>query len=68
MAWKKSRLIKHKTFNNTFFNDKEILMQRLDYFLKNEKKDNEKGIPYNFGIMMHGVPGCGKTSSIKGYC
>jgi len=63
--WKKNILITHKTFNNTFFTDKSILLKKLNYFLENEQLYKDRGVPYNIGILMHGEPGCGKTSCIK---
>ena len=63
--WKKNILITHKTFNNTFFTDKPLLLKKLNYFFNNEQLYKDRGIPYNLGILMHGEPGCGKTSCIK---
>jgi AAA+ superfamily predicted ATPase len=63
--WNMTEIVTHKTFDNTFFTDKNIMLKRLNYFLNNEKLYNKRGIPYNIGILMYGDPGCGKTSSIK---
>jgi hypothetical protein len=63
--WNLSEMKSCKTFSNTFFTDKDILIKRLKYFMENEDLYNRRGIPYNIGIMMHGLPGCGKTSCIK---
>lgn len=63
--WKKNIMKSFKTFDNTFFTKKELLLKKLDYFLNNEDKYRQRGIPYNIGILMHGNPGCGKTSCIK---
>jgi hypothetical protein len=63
--WKRNILISYKTFKNTFFNDKDICLKKLNYFLKNEDLYKKRGIPYNLGILMYGEPGCGKTSCIK---
>ena len=64
-VWKKNILVSYKTFNNTFFTDKEILLKKLRYFLNNERLYQDRGIPYNVGFLLHGEPGCGKTSCIK---
>jgi chaperone BCS1 len=40
-------------------------MKKLNHFMENEKWHNKKGLPYNFGLLLHGEPGCGKTSCIK---
>jgi SpoVK/Ycf46/Vps4 family AAA+-type ATPase len=64
-CWKKNIMVSHKTFNNTFFTDKKILLKKLNYFLNNENLYQDRGIPYNIGFLLHGAPGCGKTSTIK---
>ena len=55
----------NKNFNNIFFNEKELLKKRIDYFLNNKKEYEKLGIPYTLGLMFYGNPGCGKTSTIK---
>lgn len=63
--FKKVLFKSNKTFNNIFFKDKETLIQRVEFF-ENQKALYEKfGIPYTLGILMHGQPGTGKTSTIK---
>jgi len=58
--------ISYKTFDNLFFNDKDILMNRLDKYIKNDFYDYRKlGVPHTLGFLFHGEPGCGKTSCIK---
>lgn len=54
-----------KNFDNIFFNQKDSLIQRIDYFEKNKKEYEKFGIPYTLGILLHGEPGTGKTSTIK---
>lgn len=39
--------------------------ERLDTFLNNPSWYIEKGLPHSFGLLLHGPPGCGKTSLIK---
>lgn len=65
VKWNKNILKSSKTFSNIFFDDKEILLKKLNFFLNNEKWYVEKGIPYTLGFLFHGEPGCGKTSTIK---
>jgi len=55
----------NKAFGNVFFEDKEPLIKRLNFFIKNEPNYQELGIPYTLGLLFHGEPGCGKTSTIK---
>ncbi len=65
IKWNKNIFTTFKTFNNIFFNDKDILIKKLNYFLNNEDIYKRKGIPYNLGLLFYGNPGCGKTSCIK---
>lgn len=53
-----------KTFDNLFFEGKEVLIQRLDSF-KNKDKYIKMGLPHTLGLLFHGQPGTGKTSCIK---
>lgn len=55
----------NRTFNTVFFEGKDKFLNNLNYFLDNEEWYNKKGIPYHYGILLHGSPGCGKTSIIK---
>ena len=54
-----------KSFDNVFFPQKEDLMRRLDFFKDSKAWYKNRGIPYTMGLMLYGVPGCGKTSTIK---
>jgi hypothetical protein len=55
----------NKIFNTIFFEEKELYLNQLKFFLNNELWYKNKGIPYHLGILLHGDPGCGKTSIIK---
>jgi hypothetical protein len=55
----------NRRFDTIFFENKDTYIRNLDFFLKNENWYNKKGIPYHYGILLHGNPGCGKTSIIK---
>lgn len=63
--FKEKELNLTKSFDNIFFEEKDKLLQQLNFFLNNKKWYNKKGIPYKLGIILHGHPGCGKTSIIK---
>jgi len=52
-------------FNNKFFENKEVIINKLNYFLENKKWYQEQGIPHTIGLLLEGEPGCGKTSFIK---
>lgn len=52
-------------FNNRFFTGKDEILDKINFFIKNEQWYKERGIPYTFGILLWGDPGCGKTGFIK---
>ncbi len=41
------------------------VIQRINFFIKNKDWYIKKGIPHTLGLLLHGPPGCGKTSLIK---
>ncbi len=53
------------TFENRFFTGKNEILNKIDFFLNNEKWYKDRGIPYTLGILLWGEPGCGKTGFIK---
>jgi len=54
-----------KSFNNVYGHHVDELKERLDLFVNHPDWYMDRGIPYSLGIMLHGVPGAGKTSTIK---
>jgi len=54
-----------KSFDNMFFDQKDELLKRVDNFTNNKSEYVRLGIPYTLGILLHGIPGAGKTSYIK---
>jgi hypothetical protein len=55
----------NKSLKNMFGPDVDLVISRLRFFLNNKPWYAEKGIPYTFGLLLHGKPGCGKTSLVK---
>jgi hypothetical protein len=55
----------NKSLQNMFGPDVDLVISRLRFFLNNKSWYAEKGIPYTFGLLLHGAPGCGKTSLVK---
>ena len=52
-------------FKNKFFENKDEIVNRIIKFEKGEDFYKKKGLEYQFGIMLSGEPGCGKTTFIK---
>lgn len=55
----------NRKFSNLFGEDIEAIRNRVNFFCKNRKWYDEKGIPYTLGLLLSGAPGTGKTSTIK---
>jgi len=63
--WSETRFESTRKFNNLFFENKQKVLDKIDFFTNNKQWYFDKGIPYSLGIGMHGPPGTGKTSFIK---
>lgn len=56
-CWRETIFESAQTFNNTFFDGKKEIVEKIDFFIKNRNWYYEKGIPYTLGIGLHGPPG-----------
>lgn len=65
VRWAEYEFQTTRSFQNMFFNRKEEIISKLDFFLQNSDWYYKKGIPHSLGIGLHGPPGTGKTSLIK---
>jgi len=63
--WNECIFKSNRTFDNMFFDNKEKMIKKIDFFTNNKDWYDEYGIPYSLGIGLHGPPGTGKTSFIK---
>jgi len=54
-----------RSFQNLFFPNKDMILNKINFFSENKKWYYDKGIPYTLGIGLYGPPGTGKTSFIK---
>jgi hypothetical protein len=54
-----------KSFTNVYGDHVGELRDRLDLFVHHPEWYAERGIPHSLGILLHGIPGAGKTSTIK---
>ena len=55
----------NRKFSNLFGPEIDIVKKRVEFFIKNKKWYDEKGIPYTIGLLLSGQAGAGKTSSVK---
>jgi hypothetical protein len=53
------------TFENRFFTNKNIIFDKIKFFMNNHEWYKDRGIPYTLGFLLWGEPGCGKTGFIK---
>lgn len=65
LLYTKNKFSTTRTFDNVFFEEKERVRNRTQFFLTRRDWYEKKGIPYTLGFLFHGDPGCGKTSTIK---
>ncbi len=54
-----------KSFSNVFGAHVAELKERLNLFVHHPEWYSQRGIPHSLGILLHGIPGAGKTSTIK---
>lgn len=64
-CWNETIFESSRSFDNLFFEQREVALRKIDFFLNNKSWYFEKGIPYSLGIGLYGEPGTGKTSFIK---
>ncbi len=60
-----TKFFTNKSINSIFGEKIDIVKDRLNWFINNPDWYQRKGIPYTFGLLIHGEPGCGKTSMCK---
>ncbi len=55
----------NKSFDNIFFEEKDMLLRKLDFFRNGTEHYKRLGQQHSLGLLFHGKPGCGKTSTAK---
>lgn len=65
ISFTKRPFVTTRTLSNMFGKEVDLIRKRLSFFMNNKDWYVSKGIPYTFGLLLHGDPGCGKTSVIK---
>lgn len=63
--WSECLFTSNRNFNNIFFDEKERLIEKIEFFINNKEWYEKEGHPYTLGIGLSGPPGTGKTSIIK---
>lgn len=56
----------NKKLSNVYGKEARLVEKRVRFFLENRDWYDNKGVPYQLGIMLSGVPGSGKSSILKG--
>lgn len=63
--WLERPFVSTRRFENLYFDEKEKLIKKIDFFINNKSWYEKEGHPYTLGIGLSGPPGTGKTSIIK---
>lgn len=64
-GWQETPHETMKSFDNLFFDGKQEILKKIDFFINNKEWYKRNGVPYTLGIGIYGPPGTGKTSFIK---
>jgi len=65
ITWQERPFISTRRFDNLYFDEKDKLIKKIDFFMNNKEWYETEGHPYTLGIGLSGPPGTGKTSIIK---
>lgn len=65
VLFKKNKFHTTCTMSSLFFEGKENLLEKINFFRNNKEWYENKSKPYTLGICTYGLPGCGKTSFEK---
>lgn len=65
ITFKKNKFYSTCDMNNLYFDNKEELLKKINFFKNNKSWYEARSKPYTLGICTYGPPGCGKTSFEK---
>lgn len=55
----------NKKFSNIYGKEIREIEKRVNFFLENKEWYDSKGVPYQLGLLLSGIPGAGKTSVVR---
>lgn len=64
-CWREYEFESTRTFSNMFFEEKDSVLKKINFFIHNKQWYYDNGIPYSIGFGLNGPPGTGKTSFFK---
>jgi chaperone BCS1 len=65
ITFQQNKFETNKNLSNIYLVRKKEMLTRLDTFINHKEWYQVNGLPHTFGMLLHGEPGCGKTSTIK---
>lgn len=63
--WQIREFTSYRTIDHMWFNEKAIFIEKYNMFLNSKEDYIKRGEPWTFSCLLHGTPGCGKTSLLK---
>jgi SpoVK/Ycf46/Vps4 family AAA+-type ATPase len=65
LAFTMTPFYSNKRFSNIYGEEVRHIEKRINFFMDNKDWYDAKGIPYQIGLLLSGIPGAGKTSIIR---
>ena len=65
LSFTMAQFYSNKKFSNIYGEEVRLIEKRIKFFLERRDWYDSKGIPYQIGLLLSGMPGAGKTSIIR---
>jgi ATP-dependent 26S proteasome regulatory subunit len=65
LSFTMAKFYSNKQFSNIYGEEVRLIEKRIKFFINNKDWYDSKGIPYQIGLLLSGLPGAGKTSIIR---
>jgi energy-coupling factor transporter ATP-binding protein EcfA2 len=65
IVFTKYPFVTNRTLDNMFHERQEEIKDRIEFFMNKKDWYDQHGFPYTLGLLLHGKPGTGKTTTIK---